>query len=110
MGYRSDVVIAMKDEKFAELVKSMDDKVATNFFEMTGEPKKRNDWTLVHITDVKWYEDYPEVKAVNDFLSYLEEDDFAYHIMGEDNEDYTHKGTWETPFEIRLQRSLDYNW
>lgn len=109
MGYRSEVILTMKDEKFAELVKSMDDRVAANFFEMT-EPKKRKDWTLVHFSDVKWYEDYPEVKAVEDFVSTLDEDDYAYHILGEDHDDYTHRGTWDTPFEIRMTRSLDFDW
>jgi hypothetical protein len=110
MGYRSDVVLAMKDEKFAELVKSMDDRIAANFFEMTDEPKKKKDWTLVFISCVKWYEEYPEVKAVDNFVDTLDEDDYAYHILGEENDDYTHKGTWETPFDIRMTRSLDFDW
>ena len=109
MGYRSEVVLAMKDEKFAEFVKSMDDRTAANIFEMS-EPKKRDGWTAVHFTDVKWYEEYPEVKAVDTFIDTLDEDDYAYHVLGEDNDDYTCKGTWETPFEIRMTRSLDFNW
>lgn len=109
MGYRSEVILTMKDEKFAELVKSMDDRVAANFFEGT-EPKKRENWTLVHFSDVKWYDNFPEVKAVEDFVSTLDEEDYAYHILGEDNDDYTHRGTWDTPFEIRMTRSLDFDW
>jgi hypothetical protein len=109
MGYRSEVVLAMKDEKFAVLLKTMDDRTAANFFEGI-EPKKKNNWILIHFSDVKWYDSFEEVTAVNNFVNTLDEGDFSYHILGEEDNDYTHKGTWETPFNISLHRSLDYIW
>lgn len=107
MGYRSDVLLALKDEKFAEFIKTMDDRTAANFID-GSKIHESNGWKLVEFHDVKWYDDYPEVKAVNEFIEELDEDDYSYHIMGEDTDDYVAKGTWETPFNIRLNRSLDF--
>ena len=107
MGYRSDVILAMKHEKFKELLKTMDDRLAIRFLE-NQEVKEKDNWVLMNFVDVKWYEDFAEVKAVNTFVDTLDEQDFSYHTLGEDDGDYTERGTWDTPFEIRLNRSLDY--
>ena len=108
MGYRSDVILAMKHEKFKELLKTMDDRLAIRFLE-NQEVKERDNWVLIDFVDVKWYEDFAEVKAVNTFVDTLDEEDFSYHILGEEDDDYTKRGTWDTPFEIRLNRSLDFS-
>jgi len=111
MGYRSDVLLALKDERFSELIKTMEDRVAANFID-GSKIHECNGWKLVEFHDVKWYDDYPEVKAVNEFIEELEDlnqDDYSYHVLGEDDNDYTSKGTWETPFNIRLNRSLDFD-
>lgn len=108
MGYRSDVILAMKHEKFKELLKTMEDRVAIEFVN-DHEIKEKDDWVLMNFVDVKWYEDFAEVKAVNTFLDTLDEKDFSYHIMGEDDGHYIERGTWDTPFEIRLNRSLNYS-
>lgn len=108
MGYRSDVILAMKHEKFKELLKTMDDRLAIRFLE-NQEVKERDNWVLIDFVDVKWYEDFAEVKAVNTFVDTLDEQDFSYHILGEEDDDYTKRGTWDTPFEIRLNRSLDFS-
>lgn len=108
MGYRSDVILAMKHEKFKDLLKTMDDRLAIRFLE-NQEVKERDNWVLIDFVDVKWYEDFAEVKAVNTFVDTLDEQDFSYHILGEEDDDYTKRGTWDTPFEIRLNRSLDFS-
>ena len=108
MGYRSDVILAMKHEKFKELLKTMDDRLAIRFLE-NQEVKERDNWVLIDFVDVKWYEDFAEVKAVNTFVDTLDEEDFSYHILGEEEDDYTKRGTWDTPFEICLNRSLDFS-
>ena len=108
MGYRSDVILAMKHEKFKELLKTMDDRLAIRFLE-NQEVKERDNWVLIDFVDVKWYEGFAEVKAVDTFVDTLDEQDFSYHILGEEDDDYTKRGTWDTPFEIRLNRSLDFS-
>jgi uncharacterized protein YaaR (DUF327 family) len=108
MGYRSDVALAMKEEKFKDFLSSVkDDKTAVEL--LSGCDKYEKDgWILLFYNSVKWYDDYKEVKAINEFVDTLDADDYSYHIMGEDSEDYTQKGTWESPFEIRLSRSLEF--
>jgi hypothetical protein len=108
MGYRSDVALALKEEKFKDLLSSIkDDKAAVEL--LSGCDKHEKDgWVLLFYNSVKWYEDYKEVKAINDFVDTLDEDDYSYHVMGEEPDDYTQRGTWESPFEISLSRSLDF--
>ena len=108
MGYRSDVALAMKEEKFKDLLLSIkDDKTAVEL--LTGCQKHEKDgWILLFYDSVKWYDDYKEVKVINDFISDLDEDDYSYHVMGEEPDDYTQRGTWESPFEIHLSRSLEF--
>ena len=108
MGYRSDVALAMKEEKFKELLSSIkDDHTAVEL--LTGcEKHEKDGWILLYYDSVKWYDDFKEVKAINDFVDTLDEDDYSYHIMGEEVDDYKQSGTWDSPFEIRLSRSLDF--
>lgn len=108
MGYHSEVILAMKDEKFKELLKTMEDRLAIDFVD-GHEIKEKDDWVLMHFVDVKWYEDFPEVKAVNTFVDTLNEEDFSYHILGEEDGDYTDRGAWDTPFNISLNRSISYS-
>lgn len=106
MGYRCDVIVAMKEEKFVEFVKSLSDKIAIDVFG-TAEIRRRDGWTALYFSGVKWsyYED-----AIDTFICDLCEDDYAYHILGEEQDDYEYKGTHDTPFDIRLKRSLEWDW
>lgn len=114
MGYRSDVVLALTNKNLKKFFDQNDDKVLTTLFDGV-ERHEKDDWTLFYWPSVKWYPDYADVKAVEDFVNQLEDSDqeeeregFSYHIMGEDIDDYNSKGTWDTPFEISLNRSLDF--
>lgn len=108
MGYRSDVALAMKEKKFKQLLSSIkDDRTAVEL--LSGCSKYEKDgWILLYYDSVKWYDDFKEVKSINDFIDTIDEDDYSYHIMGEDQDDYKQTGTWDSPFEIRLSRSLEF--
>lgn len=109
MGYRSEVLLALKDEKVVELFMYFSDIAAINITEYV-EIHKRNGWTLLSFEDVKWYDDYPEVKAINEFVDTLDEDEYEFHIMGEDNDDYTVRGEQgNSPFNIYISRELNFD-
>jgi len=109
MGYRSDVALAMRKETFKAMLSSVkDDRTAVEL--VSGcEQYENGDFILLYYTDVKWYEDFKEVKAINEFIDTLDEEQYSYHVMGEDFEDYKDRGYLDTPFEIRLSRSLEFN-
>ena len=114
MGYRSEVILALTDKNLKKMIQGIDDKILVELLNHADRHEK-DGWTLIHWSDVKWYEDYKDVAAVNNFISEIEDSEdeevregFSYHIMGEEQDDYTAKGTWDTPFEIRLNRSLDF--
>jgi hypothetical protein len=114
MGYRSDVILALTDKNMKKMIGAINDSILIELLNNVDRHEK-DGWTLIHWSDVKWYDDYKDVQAVNQFVASLEDSEdpeenegFSYHIMGEEDDDYTQKGTYETPFEIRLSRSLDF--
>lgn len=105
MGYRSDVALALTNEQFGKLINSVDDETATLIAE--AKEAEKDGWVLCIWTDVKWHDGYKEVDAINHFLDALDEEHYDYHIMGEESDDYTHKGNILSPFALHLQRQLN---
>ena len=74
MGYRSEVAIKCQKnayEKFAKVYKGCEpDKVLSN----------GDDDYLLYWSWIKWYDDYPEIQAINDVMTELDE------MFGGDNE------------------------
>lgn len=112
MGYHSHVIFAAKDELFKELFNKMNDSCSLNLLEATSEKKSRDGWTMFYWSDVKWYDSFEEVEAFSNFISDFDSDpekceEFEYHILGEDADDYVVKGArGVSPFNVFLQRSL----
>lgn len=108
MGYRSDVIVAMKQEKFKELLKTVDDNLALDIFE-GSDTREKKEWILLSFHDVKWYDEYKDVKAIMDFINNMDDDDFEYHRLGEEPTDYEVLGGYCSPFNICMNRSLDFD-
>lgn len=111
MGYRSQVIVAFTDEEFKELLHSCDDGAAINILEGANIHHAKG-WILLNYDWVKWYDGFPEVDAVNKYINKLQDEDketYEFHRMGENYEDYDHSGMSNSPFEISMNRSLDFN-
>jgi len=81
MGYRSDVYIKVKIEKYNELC-AVIRKADLEHFVSAGHDEM---YGYVEISNVKWYDYYPDVKLLYDFVSSLNEDEGGMVIIGEDN-------------------------
>jgi len=119
MGYRSQVVLAIAPEaapafmalqaKYPKVLALCND--ADDFSSGYARP---GDW-FIHWSHIKWYEGYPEIDVLNDFIDALEADDlseygepespkrldgtddqwgeyFKFIRIGEDNDDLAEKG------------------
>ena len=131
MGYRSEVVLAVSKKMMPHFLGHLSqcDDAAYKFVFMETD-KKIEDYdgegtTVFSWDHVKWYESYPEVKAINDFVSmntdYLssvcedfdntDNDGYAGHFrfvrMGEENEDIEEEG-WLCSDVIRIRRELSF--
>ena len=76
MGYRSEVVLAVNADAYAALttVLARGGEFFNLFKEATTEPYD-GDATVYSWDAIKWYPSYPEVEAVKDFMSRLEDED-----------------------------------
>lgn len=108
MGYRSDVILTMKQEKFKELLKTVDDNLALLILE-GSDIREKKEWILLSYHSVKWYDEYKDVKAIMDFIHNMHDDDFEYHRLGEDPTDYEFLGGGCSPFNVCMNRSLDFD-
>ena len=88
MGYRSDVVIVVKNQHLS------DDSVI--YHENLMKPENvtvEGDWSLIHFNWIKWYEAYPEVATVMDWLNNLPPEDYYFYRVGEESGDIEYQGT-----------------
>ena len=118
MGYRSDVVIALRKDALDNFINNYCTLIVAFEFihgshEMTRKDSDENEWYLFAWRSVKWYDDFPEVQAINKFMNEEEhhsnEGSFEYHVMGENSDDYTQINQGYSPFDIYLSRTLDFS-
>ena len=99
MGYRSDISITFDPEPlnkvrfmFPERIHEEIQKVLKEDY---PEGLKGDNYYIVRLEGWKWYEDYPEVKAIISFLQNLPEESYHFHRLGEEYGDYEEWGTFE---------------
>ena len=113
MGYRSHVIIAFEDQLLKRFINEISLNAAVNFVSCDTKIS-RDGWTLFEYSYVKWYDNFEEVSAYNDFISALSESDMEkheFHRLGEDPDDYeTSCHTGHCPFNINLVRSLEIDY
>ena len=112
MGYRSDVFLAMKEQSFKDMLASFEsDKMCITILKGTNRYIQEG-WVLLHWSDAKWHEGFPCVDAINNFLmlSTIDDSDYEYHILGEEDDDYEYRGSpGISPFNIRLTREIQFD-
>ena len=134
MGYRSEVVLAIAPEAASAFMAlcAKNPKVL-EFCHDADEFKsgyaQEGDW-FVYWSSIKWYEDFPEVAALNAFIEMLDCDNltdygesewpkredggnaqwgeyFRFIRLGEDDDDIERKG-WGFQADIGLQRAIHF--
>ena len=108
MGYRSNVVIAIKQSKADELDDLLKGKKFPELF--------TEDWVKTHVDgdtkyfvfdDIKWYESYGDVIEVNNYLDAMPEECYGFMRTGEEDGDTEERGN-PYSFGIELHRSISY--
>ena len=131
MGYRSVVALAVSKEMMPHFLGHLSqcDDSAYKFVFMETDKKIEDydgDGTTMFLWEsIKWYDSYPEVRAITDFVSmntdYLESicedikefqrgsyaEHFRFVRMGEDNEDIEEEG-WLCSGDIGIRRELSF--
>ncbi len=104
MGYRSDVAIGLTKEADVQLRLS-DKKLAIQVLDEADDTSKYENHTNYFLEGVKWYQGYPDVDQVMEFLDSLHHDEFGFIRIGENDDDIDIKGD---PYEygIELNRHL----
>ncbi len=128
MGYRSQVVLAMSPEvapAFLALCAKRPEvmRLCQDADEFTSGYESPGDY-FMHWSSIKWYEDFPDVAALQEFVEHLESDDltkygeendpedsqwhecFKFIRLGEDPDDYDQRG-YGFP-DIISYRALSY--
>ena len=128
MGYRSVVALAVSKEMMPHFLGHLSQcEDAAYKFVFLETDKKIEDYdgdgtTMFLWESIKWYDSYPEVRAITDFVSmntdYLysaskdfDDHSYAEHFrfvrMGEDNEDIEEEG-WLCSGDIGIRRELAF--
>jgi hypothetical protein len=116
MGYRSDVVLAVKKQYYDLALENP--LLKEVLVKWSGSTNSSGDWIVVQWNWVKWYENYPEIEAFNDWLNHIEELDavaskvqdteviepFKFCRIGEDSDDNEERGNYE--IDVFISRSI----
>ena len=103
MGYRSQVVLAVSKEAYALLttVIARGGDVAELFDTQNGYVEIQHNYeaddSVAYLWDsIKWYEDYPAIRAIENFMAQLENSEMEEHYrfvrVGEDSNDNEERG------------------
>lgn len=106
MGYRSDIAFELKKEK-NDLFQAL---YAANFpedieFLSSNIQRETNVATLYFWESVKWYDSYPGVSFITNFISELDEDDYRLVRIGEEHDD-NETGGYSEVFNLNITRSI----
>jgi hypothetical protein len=112
MGYRSRVILAVKNEKVAE-IKAIDPVIAKLLAD-ADKTDERDDVTFFEFDWVKWYDEYQEVKACEEWLFAMENEtesegffEYPYQFVriGEEMDDVEQRGNWDFGIEVSVNVS-----
>ena len=127
MGYRSEVVLAVHKQvmgKFLQLIGQNDEMKALCFSDAEVTENYNGDGNfLFQWSGIKWYEDFPEVKAIMDFMQWCHDTDlkdenypedrqpsgdefFRFIRVGEESDDIEYDGYCED-FEMYTQTTIE---
>ena len=90
MGYRSEVYLRIA-EPLVEVVDAAR-KLDDNLDKMLSDAAEADSKTDFHWEYTKWYNIYPEVRAVESLLDTLQDDDYGFIKIGEEEDDIERRG------------------
>ena len=119
MGYRSDVGITISKNGVAALKRAFADKnLDTELREKINELLSYREIHLIDPSgaelwvwsDIKWYDfDFTEIAWLMKLLETLDEEEYYYIRLGEDNDDTEIRGAfWDNPFCMGLVRQINH--
>ncbi len=102
MGYRSNLIIAVKKEIIARDLITQEIPAIIKQLDSTSNEFA----TYYFINDWKWYSTYDEVETIEEWFASMNDEDYGAIRMGEDDDDI-HR--WGSPydFDIYVSRSLE---
>ena len=109
MGYRSEVVIKFSEEA-VEVVNAAR-KICPHLDELLkindAHPRDVNDVSALYFADIKWYEGYPDIDSMTNLLSELDEEDYGFIRIGEEDTDTESMGVpWE--YDMWVTRKISW--
>ena len=109
MGYRSNIVIALKQEVITRnlLTNKIPKEVLKNFIRKDENVDNSLTVYYYYLDDYKWYTEYPEIKAIEDWLNSMQYEEFGALRMGEEFGDVEY---WGDPgeFSIYAQQNIEF--
>ena len=106
MGYRSDVYLRIAEplvevfDAARKLDKKLDDMLKEARCSVGSDTDFHWEWT-------KWYDSYPEVQAVENLLDMLQDEDYGFIRIGEEDGDIDRKG-YTSEHNMFVQTSVDW--
>jgi hypothetical protein len=111
MGYRSDVALAFNAETekaFQEALKNVDGEIK-DFITGNAAFHKDMDGNTVRLWQAeKWYEDFPEVEFVENFIADLGENSYRFIRVGEELADVEERGDLYGVFELYPETRIHF--
>ena len=103
MGYRSEVYLRIAEPlvEVVDAARKLDDTLDKMLFEA------QDGKTDFYWGDTKWYDSYPEVRAVESLLDMLQDDDYGFIRLGEEEGDIESKGH---PSEYNMYTNTTVDW
>ena len=105
MGYRSEVYLRIA-EPLVEVVDAAR-KLDDNLDKMLSDAAEEGNKTDFHWEHTKWYDSYPEVQAVESLLDMLQDDDYGFIRLGEEEGDIERKG-YPGEYDMYINTSVDW--
>ena len=119
MGYRSDVVLSVRNDMLKESINKIDDNSlkqrVVKLFQEADYHEKKDGWSYYRWNWIKWYKStFWEIAWLACEINMWEQEHFRFVRLGEDFTDIEDEGLGENdPFEVSISldvvSSLD-NW
>ncbi len=106
MGYRSDIFLRVTDDtkKVFEAAR----RVCKDLDSLLNDSEFENGYGNDFIwTNVKWYENYPEIKSFGNVVSQLSEEEYGMIRIGEETNDVEYYGS-PCDFGMYISRTVEW--